>query len=129
MAAGDGQVAYAHLQRLIAIRKGHAALQRGSYEEEWRQSQNGGTANALAFHRGAGTDHVIAAINVGEEASVSLPIANSTALAASDKTALAEGTVLKDVLGEGAPATVTVRGGVLPIALPAKAMGIYAVGP
>jgi glycosidase len=124
MGAGDGQAAYAHLQSLIAIRKAHAALQSGSYAEQWRQ--NGGTANVFAFHRGAGADHVVTAINVGAAAaSVSLPVASSNALTASDKAALPNGTVLTDVLGEGAPATVTVTSGVLPIALPAQTAGIY----
>jgi glycosidase len=123
MGAGDGQAAYAHLQSLIATRKAHVALQQGSYAEEWRQ--NGGAANVFAYHRGSGSDHVITAINVGAAASVSLPITASHALSAGDKAALPDGTVLKDVLGEGAPATVTVAGGVLPIALPAQTAGIY----
>jgi alpha-amylase len=123
MAAGDGEAGYTFLRSLIAIRRAHPALQRGSYAEEWRQS--GGTANVLAFHRGAANDHVIAVINVGGAASVSLPIATSETLTASDKGALTDGTVLKDALGEGAPPTVTVTGGVLPIALPPETMGIY----
>jgi glycosidase len=123
VAAGDGQAAYAHLHALIAIRKAHVALQRGSYAEEWRQ--NGGAANVLAYHRGEGADHVIAAINVGPAASVALPVARSATLSATDKLALADGTVLTDVLGEGAPSAVTVTGGVLPISLPPETMGIY----
>jgi glycosidase len=123
MGAGDGQAAYAHVQGLVAIRKAHAALQQGSYAELWRKG--GGSSNVLAFHRGSGTDHVVVAIAPGAAATVSLPIAASNNLTSADKAALPDGTVLKDVLGEGAPATVTVAGGALPIALPAQSMGIY----
>ena len=123
MASGDGQAAYAHMQRLIAIRKAHVALQRGSYAELWRE--NGGPANVLAFYRGDSRDRVIAAINVGGAANVALPIALSHELDASDKESMPEGTVFADVLGEGGPTAATVSGGALALSLPAHTMGIY----
>ncbi len=123
MASGDGQAAYAHLQGLIAIRKAHAALQQGSYAELWRQ--NGGAANVLAFYRGANGERVITAINPGAAATVALPIATSHNLGASDIASMPNGTVFADALGEGAPATATMTGGTLTLALPARTMGIY----
>jgi glycosidase len=122
-AVGDGQASFAFVQSLAATRAAHTALQRGSYAELWRQ--NGGAANVLAFFRGDGADRVVVAINPGGAASVALPIATSHALAAADKAALPDGTVLTERLGAGAPATATVTGGALPLALPAQSIGVY----
>jgi alpha-amylase len=124
---GDGQAGYAYVQSLIALRKAHPALQRGSYAELWRQ--NGGPANLLAFFRGAGSDRVIVAINPGPAASVALPIGDSDNLDAGDKAALPDGTVLNELLGAGAPPGAVVAGGRLPLVLPAATIGVYLAAP
>ncbi|HUJ59426.1 MAG TPA: alpha-amylase family glycosyl hydrolase [Kofleriaceae bacterium] len=121
---GDGQAVYAYIQQLIAVRRSHTALQVGSYGELWRQ--NGGPSNVLAFFRGDGGDRIVVAINAGGATSVALPIAANPNLAASDRAALGDGTTLHELLGAGAPATVTVAGGAIALALPAQTIGIYA---
>jgi glycosidase len=123
MSVGDGQAGYAFVQKLIATRGAHTALQKGSYAEMWRQ--NGGPANVLAFLRSDGNDRILVALNPGPAATVSLKIAGSQTLAAADKAALADGTILTDALGAGAPMNVTVSGGLVSVALPAQTMGIY----
>jgi alpha-amylase len=122
--AGDGQLAYTTMQTLIAARKAHPALQRGSYVELWRQ--NGGGANLYAYYRGAPGDAIVVAINVGSASSASLPIAANDNLTATDRSALSDGAVLDDILGPGAPASVTISGGALALTLPADSMAIYA---
>jgi glycosidase len=121
---GDGQAQYAYTQKLIATRSRHTALTQGSFTELWRQ--NGGTANLFGFFRGSANDRVIVAINAGAAATVSMQIAGSH-LGATDKAALADGTVLAEVLGAGAPGSATVAGGLLPLAMPAETVGIYVV--
>ena len=83
MTVGDAQEQYAYVQKLIATRAAHTALQKGSYAELWRQ--NGGVANVFGFFRGDGADRVVVAISAGAAATVSLPIATSHALAAGAK--------------------------------------------
>jgi glycosidase len=122
-AVGDGQATYAFVQSLIAARLAHTALQRGSYAEQWRQ--NGAPTNVLGFFRGEGADLAIVAINAGAAATVSLPIATSKTVPPEGKAALPDGTVLHELLGAGAPASATVAGGVLTLALPTATMGIY----
>jgi glycosidase len=119
---GDGQAQYAYVQKLIATRALHTALQKGSYAELWRQ--NHGVANLFAFFRGDANDRLVVAINAGAAMSVSLPIAASS-LSATDKGALKDGTVLTEVLGAGAPTSVTVTGGALPLTMPAQTVGLY----
>jgi glycosidase len=121
---GDGQAQYAYVQKLIATRALHTALQKGSYAELWRQ--NGGAANLFVFFRGDANDRVVVAINPGAASTVSnMPIANSHNLAAADKAALHDGTVLTEVLGAGAPPSVTVAAGVLALTMPAQTIGLY----
>jgi glycosidase len=124
-AAGDAQATFAFVQKLIAIRGKHRALQRGSYAELWKQG--GGAANVLAFFRGDGGDRIVVAVNNAKTASgtIPLPIATSHNLGAADRDALIDGTVMDDLLGEGAPASVTIAGGVMPVALPGKTIAIY----
>ena len=121
---GDGQVSYGYTQSLIGIRAAHSALSAGSYAELWRK--NGGSSNLLGFFRGDGSDRVIVAINVGDAATVALPIASSHNLSDSDKAALPNGAQLTELLAAGAPATATVSGGTLSLSMPARTIGIYA---
>jgi glycosidase len=122
---GDGQAQYAFVQKLLATRAAHTALQKGSYAELWRQ--NGGPANVLAFFRGDGSDRVIVAINPGTAATVALPIAASHQLSAGDKAAMPDGTSFQELLGAGAPASATIAGGALSLAMPAQSIGVYAI--
>jgi hypothetical protein len=92
--------------------------------ELWRQ--NGGGANLYAYYRGVPGDPIVVAINVGSASSVSLPIAANNNLSAADRSALSDGAVLGDLLGLGAPASVTISGGALALTLPADSMAIYA---
>ena len=108
-AIGDGQVAFARMQKLIALRGAHPALQRGSYEELARKGA--GAANVLAFERELGTDRVVVAINPGDAASVVVPVKGAERLV--------------DRLDEGAPPRVVVTKGLAAFALPARTMGIY----
>jgi glycosidase len=124
---GDGQQMFAYVQSLIAMRAAHPALQRGSYGELWRQ--NGGAANVLAFFRGAGADRVIVAINAGGAASVKLHVATAPDLSATDRAAMPDGTMLRELLAAGAPPIAMVAGGVVALDLPAQTIGVYAVGP
>ena len=123
-AVGDGAAMYAYMRSLIALRAAHAALQRGSYAELWRQ--NGGAANVLAFFRGDAGDRVIVAINAGAAATVDLHVASAPGLSPADKAALADGTTLNELLAAGAPPSATVTGGVLTLSLPAQTIGVYA---
>jgi glycosidase len=124
-AAGDGQAMFQYVQTLIALRGAHPALQRGSYSELWRQ--NGGAANVLAFFRGSGSDRVIVAVNAGAAATVQLHVASAPNIAPADKAAMPDGTTVRELLGAGAPASVTIAGGVITLALPAQTAGVYAV--
>lgn len=108
-AVGDGQTAFARMQKLIALRKAHRALQGGSYEELARKGA--GTANVFAFERELGGDRVVVVINPGEAASVTVPVKGAERLV--------------DLFGEGAPSRIVVASGSAALALPARTMGIY----
>ena len=119
MAAGDGEASFAHVKQLIALRRAHVALQRGSYAELLRQGSTG--TNVLGFYRGADGERVVVVINPGGDAvTVMLPIAKTA-----DAASMPEGTLFVDALGEGAPKATTVKAGALALSLPARTMGIY----
>jgi glycosidase len=116
--AGAAQV-FARVQRLTALRRAVPALADGAYRELWRQ--NGAAhPNVLAFARGRGAGLRIIVANNGAQASGALVIPVPEP---------ADGTVLIDELGDGAPAQRTISGGALRLALPARAMAIYRIGP
>ena len=116
-ALAGSDLVFARVQRLIALRSQLTALSDGDYLELWRQ--NGGPANVLAFLRTAGSSRVVVALNNGAAAAGPLPM----------QAHLPDGTVLTERLGDGAPATLTVAGGRLPLTLPGKTMAIYSVAP
>jgi glycosidase len=113
--AGSDQI-YARIQRLAALRRG--ALVDGDYRELWRQN-GAANPNVFAFSRGSGADIRIVAISNGAAHSGSMHIPLH---------GIADGTVLVDDLGDGAPTSVTVTGGDLVVDLPARAAAIYRVG-
>ncbi|MCE9572319.1 MAG: hypothetical protein K8W52_04120, partial [Deltaproteobacteria bacterium] len=116
--AGAAQV-FARVQKLIALRRATPALIDGAYRELWRQN-GAANPNVLAFARGTGAGVRIIALNNGARASgaMRIPVRD-----------LADGTRLVDELDDGAPAQVTITGGVLAVDLPAKAMAIYRIAP
>jgi alpha-amylase len=112
----DAQRVFAFVQRLVALRREQAALADGGYREMWRP--NGSAAvNVLAFLRddGGAAPLVFVANGGAATATVKLPLHGR----------VADGTVLEDLLAAGAPASVTVAGGQLPVTLTAKTAALY----
>jgi glycosidase len=120
----NSQTTYALTQSLIAIRTQNAALSSGGYKELWRP--NGGE-NLYAFHRSAGTSRILVVLHndAGSPPAAALPFATVGGIAQSDRDAWPDGTVLEDLLHAGAPATLTVTAGKIPIAPIGKVAGIY----
>jgi alpha-amylase len=124
--AGDPGATFSLTRSLIALRRDHAALHRGSFVELWRQ--NGGAANVLAYFRASGSDRALAIINNGtQRATMQLPFHTNPGITPDDRTAWPDATVLHDALGIGAPATATITAGNIHIDLPPQTAGIYVV--
>lgn len=125
--AGDPAETFALTRRLIALRRTRPALHEGYYAETWRP--NGG-ANLFGYYRAAGGDRVLVVMNGGAEAAtVTMRFATNPGITAADRAAWPDGTVLHDVLGLGAPATLTPGGGELRVALPGRTAAIYVADP
>ncbi len=109
----NAQLTFAYVQKLIAIRRTHAALAVGDYAELWRP--NGSTTqNVLAFARAGGGEQLLFVANGGAQpATVTLTTQGR----------IADGTTLADLLG--AVPTVTTAGGALAVTLPAKTAALY----
>jgi glycosidase len=125
---GDAQATWALVQRLAAMRAQDAALWRGTYVELRRQGAVDAPAsdapNAIAFERSVegGADRVVVVLsNDTASRTVTVPLAAGAAWR--------DGTVLRDVLGLGAPAEVTVSGGALTLAMPALTPAVYRASP
>lgn len=121
---GDGQATWALVQSLVALRAGDDALWGGSYEERWRP--NGG-ASVFAFLRASpagsasnGRDLVVLS-NAATATTLTIPLGKSTPWP--------DGTVLKDALGAGAPATLTVAKDAVALTIPPLTAGVYRAGP
>jgi glycosidase len=114
-AVAGSDVVFARVQKLAQLRTSVPALADGEYHELWRQ--NGATRpNVFAFSRGTGAGIRIVAIGNGAAHSVvQLPVH------------LADGVVLVDELGDGAPASLTVSGGKVALDLPPRSAGIYRI--
>ena len=110
---------YARVQKLSALRRADAALADGEYRELWRQN-GAANPNVLAFSRGHGADVRIVVVSDGARASGTMHIPVH---------GIADGTVLVDELGDGAPASLTIAGGRLVADLPARSAAIYRIGP
>lgn len=119
------QETFARVQKLIQIRKQNPALIDGDYVELWRQ--NGQGANVMAFLRGDGVAPIVVALNNGDTPSgpTAMKIQANGAISAADHALLAEGAMLDEQLGAGAPASLTISQGKLTISLPPKTIGIY----
>ncbi len=118
---GDGQATWALVQSLVALRAGEEALWHGSYSERWRP--NGGP-NVYAFLRAVtgGTSRALVVLG-GDTTARTLTIPLGAAAPWPD------GTVLKDALGLGAPASVTVASGAVSLTVPAFTPAVYRAGP
>jgi glycosidase len=118
---GDGQATWSLVQSLVTLRAGEEALWHGSYEERWRQ--NGGP-NVYAFLRSAptGTSRVLVVLsNDATSQTLTIPLGKTTPWA--------DGTALGEVLGLGAPASVTVAKDSVTLTLPPLTPAVYRAGP
>jgi glycosidase len=116
--AGSDQI-FARVSKLAGLRTTTNALINGAYTELWRQ--NGSThPNVFAFARGVGSGARIVVVSNGSAPSgmMHIPVPSSIA---------ANGAVLTDALGDGAPASVTLTGGELVVNMPPRAAAIYVV--
>jgi glycosidase len=122
--AGNAKETFDFVKRLIAVRKSERALTDGGYAELWRQN-GAGRPNVWAFGRAAGDEVAIAVLNADtREQEVRLgfgPLPDAA------KRALADGTVVRDVVRSGAPAELTVTSGTLRVRLPAQTPAIYVI--
>jgi len=115
--AGSAEI-YARVQQLSSLRRSTPALADGGYRELLRQ-RFATSPNVLAFARGHGADQRIVVIASARSSSaVRFPVHD-----------LAEGTVLVDELGDGAPERVEIVGSRLSVELPARSAAIYRVAP
>ena len=117
---------FALTARLIELRNAHPALHDGYFSELWRQNGER-RANVFAFFRGSRNDRVVVVLNNGPSTSgsLSMPFRENPGINAADRAALPDGTVFRDRLGFGAPATVTLEEGRFTIDLPPRTAGIY----
>jgi glycosidase len=124
---GDPAETFELVRRLIALRGARPALHDGYYAEVWRP--NGG-ANLFAYYRASAGDRVLVVMNGGGgEAEVVMRFAANPGITEEDRAAWPDGTVLDDLIGLGAPASLRVEDGALRARLPGRTAGVYAVDP
>ena len=118
-AVAGSDIVYSRVQKLSALRRSVPALSDGDYKELWRQN-GAANPNVFAFSRGQGGDVRIVVVSNGSRNSgaMHIPVHN-----------LANGTTLVDELGDGAPARVTIAGGMLAVDLPGRSAAIYRIAP
>jgi glycosidase len=112
--AGSAHV-YAHVQKLSGLRRNVDALANGQYHELWRQN-GAGNPNVFAFSRGSGAGIRIVVIGNGARNSGTMRIPVH---------GIADGTMLVDELGDGAPQSITITGGKLVVDMPARSAAVY----
>jgi alpha-amylase len=113
--AGDAQATFALVQSLARLRAGDEALWRGSYVEVTRARAG---ANVMAFCRSTAPDDGDLVVLDGDASPLTVTLRPAG-------TAWPDGTVLRDALGIGAPAVVTVEHGAVTIALPPRTAAVY----
>lgn len=122
------QATFRYVQNLIDLRQAHPALHSGYYAELWRQN---GSENpdVYAFFRGLGRDRIVVVMNNGALPSgdIAIPIGDNPAVEPGDRAVFQHGAIAEDLLGAGAPATVTTTDGGFRVSLPAKTIGIYQI--
>lgn len=116
--AGAADV-YARVQKLAMLRRTTPALAAGRYRELFRQFGSL-YPNVLAFSRGRGAEQRIVVVDNTAKGGGTVQIRVGD---------LADGTVLVDELGDGAPDRVEISGGKLSVALPGRSAAIYRVAP
>ncbi|MCE9571846.1 MAG: alpha-amylase [Deltaproteobacteria bacterium] len=112
---------FKYVQALIAMRKAHAALRRGTVAVKWSTSVAGARRDAgiFAFERVAPEETALVVMNTSEQSS-------ETCAAVSDggacmQTSFPAGTVLRDVSPNGNGETFTVAaGGTIDVSVPAR---------
>jgi glycosidase len=121
----DAAGTFEYVKRLSTIRRESSALWRGYYAELWRQNAG---APVYAFFRGDGDSRVIVVIHNGDsEVEVSFRVSDAPDVKDADRAALADGVVLTELLGAGAPSSAQITGGRVTMMMPARSMGIYRV--
>jgi hypothetical protein len=120
------EATFRHVRTLIAIRKENPALFRGSYAEMWRHNGDP-RPNVYAFFRGDGDNRIVTVLNNGALPSgdVTIPVRDNGGIPSADRAALADGTVLVDLLQAGAPSARTLSDGHLTVNLAGKSAAIY----
>jgi Starch binding domain/Alpha amylase, catalytic domain len=126
VALSPSEPTFSHTQRLIALRKANSALFRGNYAEISRQGTSV-APNLFAFIRMDGGNRIITVLNNGDNSSgiVTLPIWSNGALTRADREALADGTVLDDLLEADRRSAVTLSDGHLALDVSPKTGVIY----
>jgi alpha-amylase len=119
------KLTYDHTKKLAGIRTNNPALYDGYYSEMWRH--NGSGPNVYAFFRAAGSNRIVTAVNNGTLPSglLSMNLQSNTGIQAADKTALADGIVMEDILGTSGQTIATLSEGALKINLGGQSAGIY----
>lgn len=110
---------------LSFLRTSNSALAHGAYVELWRQ--NGGP-NVLGYLRSDDEQRVVVLINNGatEAGPINVPLRNNPVISAADRASFADGRALSAaVTVNGAPASLTITNGALPVRLPARSAAVY----
>jgi alpha-amylase len=111
---------------LARLRTSNSALARGAYVELWRQNSG---PNVLGFLRSDGVERVVVLINNGavEAGPINVPLRANGAISAADRAAFSDGRALVQLVTAGAPASLTITNGALPVRLPPRCAGVYAL--
>lgn len=125
---GDPAETFSLTRSLVELRNEHPALWQGYFCEMWRP--NGGT-NLYSYYRAAAGDRVLVVIDNGTGASgdIDLKFSTKAGITLEDRAAWPDGIELHDVLGLGAPSTLTVADGKIKVDMPSKTAGVYVATP
>jgi glycosidase len=116
---------WALTRSLVALRASNSALAHGAYVELWRQ--NGGP-NVLGYLRSDDRERVLVLLHNGanESGALNVPLRGNSRISAADRAAFADGRRWTSVVAlGGAPTTIDITGGALPVRLPARSAGVY----
>ncbi|MDB4965503.1 MAG: Cyclomaltodextrin glucanotransferase [Myxococcales bacterium] len=111
----NAEATFAFVQRLVSLRRTHAALADGDYRELWRP--NGSAAvNVFAFLREAAGEKLVFVVNGGAAAATVKLMLHGR---------IADATTLDELLAFGAPPTLTAAADSLDVTLPPKTAALY----
>ena len=124
------QETFSYVQKLIQIRKSNPALHSGYYAEMHRQNGQP-NLDVYAFFRGLGDNRIVVVINNSPLTSslLNIPVQDNSEIESVDRLALADGSVLEDLLKIGAPSTIIIQDSAVKVDMPAKTIGIYRLSP